>query len=318
MIPPVHHPLAAAGGGQLLPVTPALGAACAVLLAVAALVAGRGGLGHGRAVLRAGLRAAVQLALVALVIAWVVRSLWTSALFVLLMFTVAVRTAGKRIGEGRRRAGGGAAAVAGTAAGAGAGAGAGRRRVGAGRLRVGAGRRRGGAEEGEEGAAGRWEWAWAAVPIAAGVLPVLLLLAATGLLPAKGITVIPVAGILIGGALTATSLAGRRALDELRLRHGEVEAALALGFEERDARLEICRTAAATSLVPALDQTRTVGLVTLPGAFVGMLLGGATPVQAGAVQLFVLVALLAVEAVAVTAVLELVGRGLVGTASGIR
>ncbi|MGW4804387.1 ABC transporter permease [Kitasatospora sp. NPDC004272] len=273
----------AAGGAQLLPVTPALGAACAVLLAVAALVAGRGGLGHGRAVLRAGLRAAVQLALVALVIAWVVRSLWTSALFVLLMFAVAVRTAGGRIGEGGRREGE-----------------SGRR---------GAGLR---------GAAGRWEWAWAAVPIAAGVLPVLLLLAATGLLPAKGITVIPVAGILIGGALTATSLAGRRALDELRLRHGEVEAALALGFEDRDARLEVCRTAAATSLVPALDQTRTVGLVTLPGAFVGMLLGGATPVQAGAVQLFVLVALLAVEAVAVTAVLELVGRGLVGAAAGVR
>ncbi|GLW72386.1 ABC transporter permease [Kitasatospora phosalacinea] len=276
----------AAGGAPLLPVTPALGVACALLLAVAALVAGRGGLGHGRAVLRAGLRAAVQLALVALVIAWVVRSLWTSALFVLLMFAVAVRTAGRRIGEGRIGEG----------------------RIGEGRGSGSAGR----------GSAGRWEWAWAAVPIAAGVLPVLLLLAATGLLPAKGITVIPVAGILIGGALTATSLAGRRALDELRLRHGEVEAALALGFEERDARLEICRTAAATSLVPALDQTRTVGLVTLPGAFVGMLLGGATPVQAGAVQLFVLVALLAVEAVAVTAVLELVGRGLVGAAPGVR
>ncbi|MFC8716985.1 ABC transporter permease [Kitasatospora sp. NPDC057198] len=266
----------AAGGARLLPVTPALGAACAVLLAVAALVAGRGGLGHGRAVLRAGLRAAAQLALVALVIAWVVRSLWASALFVLLMFAVAVRTAGRRIGEGGRARGEG------------------------------------------RGSTGRWEWAWAAVPIAAGVLPVLLLLAATGLLPAKGITVIPVAGILIGGALTATSLAGRRALDELRVRHGEVEAALALGFEDRDARLEVCRTAAATSLVPALDQTRTVGLVTLPGAFVGMLLGGATPVQAGAVQLFVLVALLAVEAVAVTAVLELVGRGLVGAAPGAR
>ncbi|MFJ5232268.1 ABC transporter permease [Kitasatospora sp. NPDC088391] len=256
---------------QLFPVTPALGAACLLLLAAAALVAGRGGLGHGRAVLRAGLRAAVQLAAVALVIAWVVRSLWASALFVLLMFGVAVRTAGRRIGEGGRRD-----------------------------------------ARDRPGGAGRWEWLWAAVPIAAGVLPVLLLLLAAGLLPARGLTVVPVAGILIGGALTATSLAGRRALDELRLRHGEVEAALALGFEERDARLEICRTAAATSLVPALDQTRTVGLVTLPGAFVGMLLGGATPVQAGAVQLFVLVALLAVEAVAVTAVLELVGRGLVG------
>ncbi len=139
----------------------------------------------------------------------------------------------------------------------------------------------------------------------------LVLLLGSGLLPAKGLSVIPVAGILIGGALTATSLSGRRALDELRQRHGEVEAALALGFEERDARMEICRTAAATSLVPALDQTRTVGLVTLPGAFVGMLLGGASPVQAGAVQLFVLVALLAVESTAVVVVLELVGRGLV-------
>ncbi|MER8182771.1 ABC transporter permease [Kitasatospora sp. NPDC094015] len=244
-----------AAANQLLPVTPLLGVVCAVLLAGAVAVAGRGRLGHGRAVLRAGLRAVVQLGAVALVITWVVGSAWTSAAFVLLMLTVAVRTAGRRITAGPG-------------------------------------------------------WPRAAVPICAGVLPVLALLLATGLLPLRGLALIPVAGILIGGALSATSLAGRRALDELRTRNGEVEAALALGFEPRDARLEICRTAAATSLVPALDQTRTVGLVTLPGAFVGMLLGGATPVQAGAVQLFVLVALLLVESVAVVVVLELVGRGL--------
>ncbi|MEU9126503.1 ABC transporter permease [Kitasatospora sp. NPDC048540] len=243
-----------AAPAQLLPVTPLLGVVCAVLLAGAVAVAGWGRLGHGRAVLRAGLRAAVQLGAVALVIAWVVGSLWATAAFVLLMLGVAVRTAGRRITAGPG-------------------------------------------------------WVWAAVPITAGVLPVLVLLLGTGLLPHRGLAVVPVAGILIGGALSATSLSGRRAMDELRTRHGEVEAALALGFEDRDARLEICRAAAATSLVPALDQTRTVGLVTLPGAFVGMLLGGATPVQAGAVQLFVLVALLLVESVAVVAVLELVGRG---------
>ncbi|KJK56249.1 ABC transporter permease [Saccharothrix sp. ST-888] len=250
-----------AAANQLLPVTPALGAVTAALLLAAAAVAGRGLLGHGRDVLRAGLRAVLQLAAVAFVITWVVGSLWTSALFVLVMFTVAVRTAGRRMTTGPG-------------------------------------------------------WYWAAAPIAIGVLPVLALLLAGGLLPPKGLSVIPVAGILIGGALTATSLAGRRALDELRQRHGEVDAALALGFEDRDARLEICRTAAATSLVPALDQTRTVGLVTLPGAFVGMLLGGATPVQAGAVQLFVLIALLVVEAVAIVVVLELVGRGLVAHGVG--
>ncbi|WP_371780777.1 ABC transporter permease [Streptosporangium subroseum] len=150
---------------------------------------------------------------------------------------------------------------------------------------------------------------WAAVPVAVGTLPVLALLFGTGTVPLKGITVIPIAGILLGGCLTVTALAGRRALDELTQRRGEVEAALALGLSERDAALEICRPAAAQALVPALDQTGAVGLVTLPGAFVGMLLGGADPLQAGVVQLIVLVALLAAEAVAVVVTIELAARG---------
>jgi putative ABC transport system permease protein len=90
-----------------------------------------------------------------------------------------------------------------------------------------------------------------------------------------------------------------------------VEAALSLGFEPRDAAIEVARPVAASALLPALDQTRTVGLVTLPGAYVGLLLAGANPLDAGAAQLLVLVALLAVESVAVVVVLELVTRGLI-------
>ncbi|WP_307795713.1 ABC transporter permease [Actinacidiphila acididurans] len=152
-------------------------------------------------------------------------------------------------------------------------------------------------------------WWWAFVPVGAGSLPVVAALVVTGLVPVNGTALIPVAGILIGGGLTSTVLGGRRALEELSGRAGEVEAAMALGFSDRDARMEIARPAAAGALVPALDQTRTVGLVTLPGAFVGLLLGGASPVTAGAVQLFVLIALLAVQAIGVTVVLELVARG---------
>ncbi|GLW09225.1 ABC transporter permease [Microtetraspora sp. NBRC 13810] len=150
---------------------------------------------------------------------------------------------------------------------------------------------------------------WAAVPLGAGTLPVLLLLTGTGATPTDSIVLIPIAGILLGGCLTATALAGRRAVDELVQRAGEVEAALSLGFGPRAAALEICRPAAAQALVPALDQTRTVGLVVLPGAFVGMLLGGASPILAGVVQLVVLVALVAAEAVAVLVTIELVARG---------
>ena len=144
--------------------------------------------------------------------------------------------------------------------------------------------------------------------IAAGVAPSLAVLLASRALPATPLVVLPTAGILIGGAMTATSLAGRRTLDELRTRHGEYEAGLALGLLPRDSALEICRPAAGQALIPALDQTRTVGLVTLPGAFVGVLLGGAGPIQAGVTQLLILLTLLAVEAVAIALAVELLVR----------
>jgi putative ABC transport system permease protein len=251
--------LAVSASTALLPVDRTLGVILAALLIAAVAVAAYARLSDGRedyarAIALAGLRATAQLAAVSFVIGWVVHHQAALIGFVVLMYTVASRTAGRRITRDP-------------------------------------------------------SWRWAAVPIAAGALPVVVLLVITGLVPVDGIALVPVAGILIGGALTATVLGGRRALEELRTRHGEVEAALALGFTDRDARMEIARPAASTALVPGLDQTRTVGLVTLPGAFVGMLLGGASPVMAGAVQLFVLIALLAVQAVAVAVVLELVARG---------
>ncbi|MFI7281407.1 ABC transporter permease [Micromonospora chersina] len=154
----------------------------------------------------------------------------------------------------------------------------------------------------------------APLAVAAGVAPSLAVLLASRALPAAPLVVLPTAGILIGGAMTATSLAGRRTLDELRTRHGEYEAGLALGLLPRDAALEICRPAAGQALVPALDQTRTVGLVTLPGAFVGVLLGGGGPVRAGATQLLILLTLLAVEAVAIAVAVELLVRDRARTA----
>jgi uncharacterized protein (TIGR00245 family) len=147
------------------------------------------------------------------------------------------------------------------------------------------------------------------IPVAGGALPMATLIVASGAVPLTGIAVIPVAGILIGGAMTAASLAGRRMREEITARRGEVEAALSLGLPSRDAVLMIARDSSATALVPPLDQTRTVGLVTLPGAFVGVLLGGGSPVQAGAAQLLVLVGLLATDVIAVWITAELVARG---------
>jgi putative ABC transport system permease protein len=154
---------------------------------------------------------------------------------------------------------------------------------------------------------GRW-WL-AAAPVFLGAVPVAGGLILSGLIPLETIAIVPIAGILIGGAMTATTLAGKHALTALRARRGEYEAALSIGLLPRDAALLIVREDASLALLPGLDQTRTVGLVTLPGAFVGMLLGGATPLQAAAVQLVVLVALLLVQSIAVLVTVELVASG---------
>jgi putative ABC transport system permease protein len=114
-------------------------------------------------------------------------------------------------------------------------------------------------------------------------------------------TLVAVSGIVIGGTMTAATLTGRRLTEGLRRRREEIEAWLALGATPRRAVQAIARDAAAEALVPALDQTRTVGLVTLPGAFIGALLGGASAATAARFQVVVLVGLLCAESI--TAVL---------------
>lgn len=148
-----------------------------------------------------------------------------------------------------------------------------------------------------------------AIAVCAAPIALVVALIPVGVLPANGLAIIPTAGILMGNAMNTASLTGRRANDELLGRAGEVEAAMSLGFLTFDARMEVCREAAATALVPSLDQTRTVGLVTIPGSFVGMVLGGATPAEAAIMQLFVLVGILAVSSVSLVLITILVANG---------
>jgi putative ABC transport system permease protein len=147
---------------------------------------------------------------------------------------------------------------------------------------------------------------WVGAAILAGATPVLLLSIGSGVIPFEGAGLIPIAGIVIGGMMTAATLSGRRACDELTAQRGVYEAGLALGLPSREAAYLVIEPTAREALTPGLDQTRTVGLVTLPGAFVGVLLGGGTPVQAGSAQILVLVGLMAGQAVTAAVLLRLV------------
>ncbi len=152
---------------------------------------------------------------------------------------------------------------------------------------------------------------WAALALAAGAVPVLALVLGIQAVPFGGAGIVAISGIVIGGTMTAAAQAGRRALDELATRVGEYEAALAIGLSPREAGLEICRDRAAQALIPPLDQTRTVGLVALPGSFIGVLLGGGSASAAGAAQILVLAGVVTAGTIGVIVVLELIVRGVI-------
>ena len=123
--------------------------------------------------------------------------------------------------------------------------------------------------------------------------------------------VLALGGIVIGNTMGIATLAGRRFNESVRDRWEEVEGWLALGATPRRSTLELARGAVYSALIPSTDQTKTTGLVTLPGAFVGAIFGGLSPLDAGRFQLVVLGAIMAtgaITAVMVTAILAPVAR----------
>ena len=113
-------------------------------------------------------------------------------------------------------------------------------------------------------------------------------------------TLVAVSGIVIGGTMTAATLTGRRLADGIHRRRDEIEAWLSIGATPRQALRDIARYSIIEALVPLLDTTRTVGLVTLPGAFAGAILGGASAADAARFQVTVLIGLLCAEAITAT------------------
>ncbi len=100
--------------------------------------------------------------------------------------------------------------------------------------------------------------------------------------------VVAVAGIVIGNSMSAATLTGRNFKRTSHARRDEIEGWLSLGATPAQAHDEIGREAVRESLLPTFDQTKSTGLVTLPGAFVGALFGGASPIEAAQFQLVVL------------------------------
>ncbi|MDO5025330.1 MAG: ABC transporter permease [Trueperella sp.] len=109
--------------------------------------------------------------------------------------------------------------------------------------------------------------------------------------------VIAIGGIITGNAMSGATLTGRNFLSASKANAGEIEGWLALGAPSRVAFARIAQISSQEALIPNLDQTKNTGLVTLPGAFVGALIGGASPIEAARFQLIVLVGVMLVQTI---------------------
>jgi putative ABC transport system permease protein len=118
-----------------------------------------------------------------------------------------------------------------------------------------------------------------------------------GVFDAKARYLVPVGGMVIGNAMTAAAVALNRLSDEVRGNANLIEAMLALGATARQASAGLVSRSLRSGLIPLIDQTKTTGVVFFPGAMVGAILGGATPLNAVRLQLILLWCLMGAAAV---------------------
>jgi putative ABC transport system permease protein len=144
--------------------------------------------------------------------------------------------------------------------------------------------------------------------VLAGASVSLVLLFGLGLVDLQVRYLVATSGIVIGNAMSAATLSGRNFLRGAHQRRDEVEGWLALGAVPSVAHLDIGQEAVRESLLPTIDQTRSTGLVTLPGAFVGALFGGASPAEAAQFQLVVLAGIALAMTTCAVIVTRLLGR----------
>lgn len=214
-----------------------LGVGLLVAITVAVLIVSR--TPHHFAPALAILRGAAQLAVISFILSGVITSPVWVALALVVMFSVAVATAARRLGSG-------------------------------------------------------WSLLLlVAGAMAAGILVTLVIVFSTGAIEFSPRYALAIGGIVIGNSMSIATLAGRRFTEVIGDRWEEVEGWLALGATPRRSTLELARNAVYSALIPSTDQTKTTGLVTLPGAFVGAIFGGVSPLEAGRFQIVVLASIMA-------------------------
>ncbi|MBV8630979.1 MAG: iron export ABC transporter permease subunit FetB [Silvibacterium sp.] len=154
-------------------------------------------------------------------------------------------------------------------------------------------------------------FALALIAIGAGAGSVLVVMTVTGVIPLKILTLIPVGSMVIANTMNTQSIFLDRFRGEIAAHVGEIESALALGATPDTAVERYLQAAFRASLIPAVDNIRSLGIVWIPGIMAGMVLSGSSPLYAALYQFVVLTTIFSSSALACFVASHLVTRRVV-------
>ncbi|XP_078169161.1 UPF0014 membrane protein STAR2-like isoform X2 [Carex rostrata] len=128
----------------------------------------------------------------------------------------------------------------------------------------------------------------AGISILAGTSVTMLILVVLNVFPFTPRYIIPITGMMVGDAMTVTGVTMRKLHDDVKIQKNLVETALALGATPRQATLQQVKRSLSIALSPNIDHAKTVGLISLPGIMTGLIMGGASPIEAVQLQIVVM------------------------------
>lgn len=143
---------------------------------------------------------------------------------------------------------------------------------------------------------------------------IILGMIALGVIPMQGEYIIPLGGMVIGNSMNITSLAMERLRGEVGNNVLRIENLLALGATADQAIRPMIRKSVQASLIPTVDNMRTLGLVWIPGLMSGMIIAGWDPARAAVFQLIIIFMILASNTVASIVSTYLLSRSMFGGA----
>src|SRR5215472_748493 len=120
--------------------------------------------------------------------------------------------------------------------------------------------------------------------ITAGAGSVIALMTGAGVIDTRITSLVPIGSMLIANAMNTNSLVLNRFRAEVESHSGLIETGLALGAKSAETVRPYVQVSVQSSMIPAIDSLRSLGIVWIPGLMAGMLLSGARPIYAAIYQ----------------------------------